>query len=128
MSDEKKTSGSRWQFWPAWAWRWKICDNCQRSQFYRRVRFCADCGRELRVSDFPLTRTDWLHAWVTLAACLFLIEVVVLGVAEIDQTGGIGLLGMLIPAGAILAASALVFVWRQTPRPKPVSDKEPEQK
>jgi hypothetical protein len=92
------------------------------------VRFCADCGRQLRISDFPLTRIDWLHAWVTLAAGLFLIEVVVPGIAEIDQTGGIGRLGMLIPAGAILAATALVFVWRQTPRLKLVSDKEPEQK
>jgi hypothetical protein len=123
MSDEKKTSGSRWQFWPAWAWRWKICDNCQWSHFYRRVRFCADCGRELRISDFPLKRTDWIYAWFTLAGVLWLIELVLLGMAEIDQTGGIGLLGMLIPAGAILAASALVFVWRHAPRPKPASDK-----
>ena len=109
---------------PEWAWRWKICDNCLRSQFYRRVRFCADCGRALRISDFPLTRTDWLQAWITLAAILWLIELVVLGMAEIDQGGGIGLLGMLIPAGAILAASALVFIWRQTPRPNPVGGKE----
>jgi hypothetical protein len=114
MSDEKKTSGSRWQFWPEWAWRWKICDNCQRSRLHRRVRFCADCGRELRISDLPLERIDWLAAWFTLAFYLWLIEAVVFGMAEINQTGGIGLLGMLIPAGAIVAAFALVVVWRQT--------------
>jgi hypothetical protein len=78
------------------------------------MRFCWDCGRELRISDLPLKRTDWLYAWLTLAAALWLIEVIVFGVAEIDQTGGIGLFGMLIPAGAILAASALMLVWRQT--------------
>lgn len=114
MSDEKKTSGSRWQFWPAWAWRWKICDNCQRSQFFSRVRFCWDCGRELRISDFPLTGMDWLHAWFLLAGVLWLVEVVLLGMAEIEQGGGIGILGMLIPAGAIMAASALFIVWRRT--------------
>jgi len=114
MSDEKKTSVSRWQFWPEWALRWKICDNCQRSHFYRRVRFCADCGRELRISDLPLHRTDWLLAWFALAGLLFLIEVVVFGMAEIDETGGIGALGMLIPAGAVVAAVALVVAWRRS--------------
>jgi len=49
-----------------------------------------------------------------LAGLLFLIEVVVFGMAEIDETGGIGALGMLIPAGAIVAAVALVVAWRRS--------------
>jgi hypothetical protein len=67
MSDEKKTSVSRWRFWPKWAGRWKICDNCQRSHFSGRMLFCADCGRVVRISDFPLERADWLSAWLKLA-------------------------------------------------------------
>jgi hypothetical protein len=110
MSDEKKSPFRLWLE----AWRWKICDNCQRSNFNPRVRFCADCGRELRISDLPLQRTDWLGAWFRLAFYLWLIEAVLLGMAEIDQTGGIGLLAMLIPAGAILAVFALVLLWRHT--------------
>jgi hypothetical protein len=123
MSDEKK---SRWRFWPE-MWCWKICDTCLHSHFNPRARFCADCGRELRISNQPRERMVWLGAWIRLAFYLWIIEAVLLGMAEIDQTGGFDLFAMLIPAGAILAAFALVLVWRQTGA-HPVSSKEPKQK
>jgi len=38
------------------------------------------------------------------------------GVAQIDEIGGLGMFRMFIPAGALLAAFALVIAWRQTPQ------------
>jgi len=116
MSDGTKTSGRRWRIWPEWAWRWKTFDVCRRSWLNRRARFCADCGSELHISDLPIRRQDWADAWFTLAVYLWLAEAALLGVGEIEEIGGVSLFGMLIPAGAILAAFALVVVWRLTPK------------
>jgi hypothetical protein len=98
------------KFWPEWMWSWKICDVCQRSRLFLSARYCVNCGHELRSSDLPLKRKDWLSAWGNLAFYLWLIEAVLLGVAQIDEIGGLGMFGMFIPAGAFLAAFALVIV------------------
>jgi hypothetical protein len=62
----------------SYGWRWKICDRCRYSGFWKRARYCDACPNELRLSDQPLERSHWVESWLYLALWLWLLQFLVL--------------------------------------------------
>jgi ribosomal protein L37E len=113
--DTGNRKSSYWWNWPDRTWHWRICDRCGTSRFWSRDRFCKSCGSELRASDLPLTRWHWVESWLTLALSLWVILAVVLGAGS-ETEKGFSVTGMIVIATLILAAGALVLIWRRTPK------------
>jgi|SRR5215469_18196107 len=105
--------GQSADYWPDFG-RWKICDKCHYSRFWRRARFCDACGSELRVSDVPLERSHWINAWLSLAFWLWLLQFLVFGTGAEAEQVGFSLLTMIAVAALLMAGVAFILIWRLT--------------
>jgi hypothetical protein len=103
------------KFWPDFAWRWKICDTCRHSRFWKRALFCDTCGTKLRVSDLPLERIHWLSSWLNLALWLWLLQFLLFGTGAEAEQVGFSFLTMIGVAALLMAGVAFVLIWRLTP-------------
>ena len=100
---------------PSFAWRWKICDRCHYSSFWKRARFCGTCGSELRVSEVPLERSHWINSWLNLALFLWVLQFVLLGSGAETEQGGFRLVTIVAVAALLMAGFAVFLIWRLTP-------------